>query len=282
MRVKGLGQIPTDSSTEVSSATLIQRADDYFVHVSIFQTRQTRKFPRMGVGIDGGIKNQLTFSIGLCVIEGVPATKYLRRLQRRLSRRSRLVEVDGKIVHSNNWFETRQQLNREFQRITNQRRDIRNKIVSRTTSTFDAVSTQKDHVGAWQRLWGRRVQMSAIGGIMRDLRTKARTPIVVDRWNPTTRTCFKCGALNEVDLSNRIYECRACDFRTDRDWNASSIDWKQIPAECRESTPVDIKTATEMMEYFNGIPHVKASLVETPTLVICGKETGSHPTSSRW
>ena len=45
------------------------------------------------------------------------------------------------------------------------------------------------------------------------------------------------------------------------------LNWKTVPAERRELTPVDMKTSSELMEYFDSIPNVSASLVE---------ETGSR------
>jgi len=119
-------------------------------------------------------------------------------------------------------------------------------------------------------MWGRRIAASAIGGIMSDLRKRSHTLVVVGRFVATTRTCSNCGAEKEVSLEERTYECQNCGLRIDRDLNSAINNWKKIPAERRELTPVDTKAATEMMGYFNSIPHISASLVV---------ETGSHPIS---
>ena len=58
-----------------------------------------------------------------------------------------------------------------------------------------------------------------------------------------------------------------CGLVMDRDLNAAVNIWSQVPMEHREPTPADTKAATEMLEYFNSIPRVSASLVE---------EAGSH------
>lgn len=108
---------------------------------------------------------------------------------------------------------------------------------------------------------------------MSDLRTRAHTPVEVERFVATTKPCSNCGAEREVGLGERTYECHSCGLRIDRDLNSATIMWGRVPAERREFTPVDTKAATGMMEYFNGIPNVSAILVV---------EAGSHPIFNRW
>jgi putative transposase len=256
MRVRGLDQIP--DGAEFANATLEQRSGDYFIHVTTYSMTVERPNPEKAIGIDAGIKHQLTLSNGLQIDESVLISKKVRRLRRELKKRK---------LHSRNWLKTSTRLNKEYYRLVNKRKDIRHKIVSKLVSTFDSVAVQDDNIAGWQRMWGRRVTTSAIGGIMSDLKNKPHTPIIVSRFVPTTRTCSSCGALNEVVLEERIYKCGRCGFTVDRDLNAAINDWKTVPAECREFTPVDIRAATELMGYFNSIPNVSASLL---------KETGSR------
>ncbi len=262
MKVRGLGQIP--KGAELASATLEQRDGDYFLHVTTYQNIDTSTPPRKAVGVDAGVKHQLTLSNGLQVDEAVSVTRRAIRLHRELSRRKRW---------GRNWSRTKARLNREYGHIVHQRADLRHKIVSRLTSTYDCIAVQDDSISGWQRMWGRRVATSAIGGIMSDLKTRARTPVAIDRFEPTTQRCSSCGALKQIGLEERVYLCDACGLRIDRDLNSAINDWKEVPAERRELTPVDTKAATEMMGYFNSIPSVLASLVE---------EAGSHRTFGRW
>jgi transposase len=253
LRVRGLGQIPTDGRTEVASAILVKKQGDYFIHVSVFQASQTQTPLNKAVGIDVGVRHQLTLSNGLHVDESVPVSVRVRKLHMELSRRR---------LHSRNWFKTNELLNKEYNHLANQRADIRHKIVSRLVTTYYSIAFQDDNISGWQRMWGRRIATSAIGGIMSDLRNRSRTPFVVKRIEPTTQRCSTCGTLNEVGLDECTYHCRTCHLQTDRDLNSAVNDWKEIPAERRELTPVDTKTATELLGYFNGIPNVSASLVE--------------------
>jgi len=51
-----------------------------------------------------------------------------------------------------------------------------------------------ENIKGWQSGWfGKRVSESALGGIIRDLKHKSHTPIVVDRYFPSTQLCPRCG-----------------------------------------------------------------------------------------
>lgn len=266
LKVMGLEQIR--EGAELTSATLEQRNGDYLFHITTFQPRVEKRFPQKALGIDFGIDKQLTFSNGLDVREGVVPTKRIRRIHRELSRRR---------LHGRNWFKTNARLNSEYKKITNQRRDIRNKLVSKLVSTYETIRAQDDCMRGWQKMWGRRIHASAIGGIMRALKERAHTLIEVPRFTPTTQECSRCGNIQAVGLEERVYQCHSCGLRMDRNLNSSIniLNWNEegVPAERREFTPVDIRAATEMMEYLNSIPNVSANLVV---------EAGSHPIFSRW
>ena len=273
LRIRGVGQIP--KGAELTSATLEQRNGDWFVHVTVYQPRAAKRFPLKDISVDAGINKQLTISNGIDVVEGIPVTKKITRLHRELTNREK--------VHGTNWLKTNLKLNREYDRITNQRRDVKNKVVSRIVSTAKTVHVQDENIAGWQMMWGRRVQTSAIGGVMSALKQRAHTPIVVGRFVPTTKTCSECGNVQEIGLEERVFVCQRCGLRIDRNLNSTSCilnaredgdgRWNVVPAERRELTPVDTKAATEMLGCFNSIPGVSASPVV---------ETGSHPTFSRW
>jgi len=251
LKVRGLDQIPAEA--EFANATLERRNDDFYLHLTTFQERGKCSLPKTSVGVDAGVKHQLVLSNGLQIDEVVPLSKKARRLHRELSRR---------VLRSRNWFKTRTKLNREYGSIARRRADVRHKIVSELVSRYEFIALQDDSITGWQRMWGRRVTTSAVGGIMSDLRDKSHTPVVMKRFEPTTRKCSGCGTLNSIGIEERIYKCEACGLHIDRDLNAAINVWKAVPAERRESTPVDMKASTELMGYFNSIPGVSANLVE--------------------
>jgi putative transposase len=44
---------------------------------------------------------------------------------------------------------------------------------------------------------------------------------VVDRWYPSSKTCSVCGHAQDMKLSDRVFNCGACNFSIDRDLNAA-------------------------------------------------------------
>jgi len=265
LRLRGTNQIPGDA--ELASAELILRNGDYFVHVTTYKNPKSnepvtkRAATTRAIGVDAGIKNQLTLSNGVVINCDVPLPfRRIRRVYRELSRR--------RLLRGKNWSKTKLTLDKIYSKTSNRRHDLRHKIVSRLTSNYEAIATQRDNVNWWQKLGGRRVASSAIGGIMSDLRIKPHIPVVVDGLIPTTKQCCQCGKTRTVGLNERIYRCDMCGLVIDRDLNPATNMWLRIPAERSGSTPADTEAATEeMVRYLNSIPHASASLVD---------EAGSH------
>ena len=52
------------------------------------------------------------------------------------------------------------------------------------------------------------------------LKEQGKCLIKVDKWFPSTKTCSSCGAVKEMTLSERIYQC-VCGLNLDRDYNSA-------------------------------------------------------------
>jgi putative transposase len=224
------------------------------MHVTTYHPKPEPKPLPGRVGTDTGIKEQLVLSNGIQLQFRVPVTKNILRLHRGLGKRRE---------HGRNWNKIRLKLDETYDECTRQKRDTRNKIVSKLTRTYGTVCYQNDNVAGWQKLWGRRIQATAIGGLTSALQKKAQTPVQVDRFRPSTKTCSQCGTINEIGLNERVYRCRSCGLVIDRNLNAALNNRNEgVPTEYREPTPADTKTTTRLLEYFNSIPGVRASLVD--------------------
>jgi len=262
LRVNGLAQIPAGS--ELANATLIQRHGDYFVAITTYQTREHTTPPAKTVGIDFGIKTQLTLSDGIAIQYIIPISNKLRKLHQKLSRCQ---------YRSQNWYNTKRKLEKAYAKVSNIKKDIKHKLVHYLQVTYGVVCYQDENVKAWQRLWGRKIVSTAIGGIIRTLEAKVHTPIKVDRWFPSTKTCSRCGNIRDIGLDERVYVCPVCGLVMDRDHNSSfNIETEGlhqlVPTGRRDVKPVETETSTvASLEYLNRIPYVTASLVgETGSL----------------
>jgi len=258
LKVIGLKQIP--EGADIANGTLIHRNGDYYLSITTYQEK-TKQVPSVeSVGIDFGLSKQLTLSgTGIAIQYSIPVSPKLRRIARKLSKQK---------LHSKNWNKTKIKLNKEYQKATNIKEDIKNKIASFLKDKYGTVCVQDESLKAWQRIWGRKILITSIGGIISTLTKKVHTLIEVRKNFPSTKTCSKCGNIQDVSLDERVYVCRnkTCGNILDRDYNASiNIEdegLKQVGMVRTDFKPVEIEANTLMfLKYFNSIPYVKASSV---------------------
>jgi len=255
IKVIGLKQIPVGS--DIANGTLIHKNGNYYLSITTYQEKKTQVPPLQSIGIDFGLSKQLTLSNGIAIQYTVPVSRKLRRIARKLSKQER---------HSKNWNKTRIKLNKEYEKANNIKEDIKNKVVSHLKTKYGTVCFQDENVKAWQRIWGRKIMITSIGGIISTLKQKVHTPIEVNRMYPSTKTCSKCGNVQDMALDERVYVCKKCNNVMDRDHNSGvnieNEGLKQIGTVRTELTPVEIEANTSMfLRYFNSIPYVKASSV---------------------
>ncbi|CAG1009544.1 MAG: transposase [Candidatus Methanoperedens sp.] len=264
LKVIGLKQIP--EGVDIANGTLIHRNGNYYLSITTYQEKVKQVPANKSVGIDFGISNQLMLSRTAIAIQySIPVSPKLRRIARTLSKQE---------LHSKNWNKTRIKLNKEYEKATNIKQDIKNKVVSFLKNNYEIICVQDESLKAWQQIWGRKMLSTSIGGIISALTKKAHTLIEVPKNFPSTKTCSKCGNIQDMPLDKRIYVCenKKCGNIMDRDYN-SSIDMeieglKQVGTERIELTPAEIESSTLIaLRYFNSIPRIKASSVyETGSL----------------
>ena len=241
-RVLGLHQIPEEA--EFANAHLIKKPSGYYLYITCYLPKELNK-PKQRIskpiGIDFGIKNQLTLSNGLAISWSFPETKRLKRLQRILARKKR---------GSKNYFKIRHKLRKEWEYITNVRKDIQNKIYA-LLKCYNLVAIQNENIKGWHSgLFGKQVQSTGIGGITSRLKNSLETLILVDRYETTSKICSNCGYEQQIKLSDRVFKCGNCGCVIDRDLNAAinilkkatkeeTTSLKNLPLDWREVTPVE-------------------------------------------
>ncbi|MHA2272701.1 MAG: RNA-guided endonuclease InsQ/TnpB family protein [Candidatus Hodarchaeales archaeon] len=268
LRVHGCDQIPVEA--ELANAHLLRRHGDYYFHVVTYQpkTRRTCQIapPGTSIGIDIGLQTQFAFSNGVAVEYRIPFPERLRRLYRQFSRTQK---------HSRNRRKVGCQLQKHFAKLKNRRKEIRNQLVAYLVRHYETVCFQDELLRAWQRLYGKKMADLSLGAFLRILNQRSRTPAEVPSNFPSTQRCSGCEYKQKLSLDERVYRCQnpKCGLVIDRDLNAAinlrleglGLDPKDYPSRCPERNtvmPVETKTATQrMVEHFNGLPFVCASLV---------------------
>ncbi|MFX1519989.1 MAG: hypothetical protein ACFFCD_08710 [Promethearchaeota archaeon] len=87
LRFNGLKQLP--ANCEYANATLLHQHGDYYMAITTYTPRAHRlvvPVPAHSLGIDFGVKNQLTLSNGVRIRYKVPVTRRIKQLCKKLSR----------------------------------------------------------------------------------------------------------------------------------------------------------------------------------------------------
>ena len=210
-RVLGLHQVPQDC--EIANAQLIKKPSGYYVYLTCYvkKERFEREKARDAVGIDFGVANKLTLSNGLCIDFEVKESKRLKRLQKELARKKKGSKNKEKVLRK---------LQREYERQTNIRRDIHNKLLA-FFRHYGVIVYQDDDIKAWHEGWfGSQIQHSGIGRLKARLKDSLAT-IPVGRFEATTQECYVCGWKQKLNLSDRVYHCPICGSTINRDLNSA-------------------------------------------------------------
>jgi len=140
VRILGLHQLP--ENCDIAKAELIKKADGYYIYLTCYidkdKIKQEEKINKP-IGIDFGIKHQLTLSNGIKINYSVEETKRLKKLQKKLSRQQK---------GSKNYQKTKQKIQKEHQKIYNRRKDIQNKIIS-LLKKYEYVLIQEEQIKNW-------------------------------------------------------------------------------------------------------------------------------------
>ena len=244
LRVRGLKQIK--NFEEIACATLIRSCGSYYLNVIGYEKPKSRVL--LGdIGIDMGIKTDLTFSNRIKLDCKIPVSNSTKRVQRRIAK-----SVKG----SKNRWKLRNNLQKEYAKSSNQRKDIKNKVVSYLKNNFE-IFIQDEMIKQWQSgRFGKAISKSAIGEIKSSLKNNEHTH-VVPRSYPSTKLCYKCGTLNTISLSERVYRCD-CGYTQDRDIHSAI---NIILAERKEFKPLENDITSSMLKYFKTIPNIEVNIV---------------------
>ena len=143
---------------------MIRKPDGYYLKVTCFINKENFKEQKTNgkeIGLDFGIKTGVTTSEGEKFDVSIGESDRLKRLQKQLFRR-----VKG----SNNRRKTIKLIQREYQKLSNRKQDIVNKLVHKLKA-YDCIVMQDEQVGNWHKgMFGRQIQYSCLGLIKAKLK----------------------------------------------------------------------------------------------------------------
>lgn len=131
---------------ELANANLVKKADGYYLKVVTFTDKsktKKQKTNRKEIGLDFGVKTNITTSEGEKIDIAVRESDRLKKLQREMFRR-----VKG----SNNRYKTINRIQREYLKLSNKKKDKANKIVSKLKA-YETIVIQNEQISNWHKGW---------------------------------------------------------------------------------------------------------------------------------
>ena len=175
------------------------------------------------VGIDLGIKDFVITSDG----GKYSNPKYLKQSLNKLAKLQK--ELSRKTRGGSNWNKTRIKVARLHERVTNQRKDMLNKLSSELVRKYDVICIEDLQVSNMVKNHNlaQSISDASWSEFVRQLEYKSKwygkELIKVDRFFPSSQTCNVCGYINKAtkNLAVRAWVCPNCNAKHDRDINAS-------------------------------------------------------------
>ena len=220
LTVNGLEQINIDE-VEFANAKLIKKPSGFYIHLTVYTKKQPAILTEKEIlGLDMGIKDQLTFSNGVKVNFYLEESEQLKGLMRKLNRQTK---------GSNQYKQTLNRIKRIYEHQSNKKNDVVNKLISVLKTNY-IICFQDELLSQWKRKkskrrfsFGRKVQHGILGRV-KDKLKKNPSNVMLDRSVPTTQTCPECGCLTKHSLDKRVYHCNHCGFEnSDRDIHSAKM-----------------------------------------------------------
>ena len=198
--------------------------------------------PASPVGIDLGLKSLIATTEGV----KIPHPQFLKKAEGRLNRLQRSFSRTRK--GSENRVHARLLVAVQHAKVANQRADFNHKLCAELVGRHDLIAFEDLRVRNMVRnhALAKSITDAGWGQLRRFTERKvARSARLVVRVPPeySTQECSFCGALNQVPLSVRVFDCRGCKKMLDRDFNAAWIVLKrglaQVGLDRPELKPVE-------------------------------------------
>lgn len=211
--VNGLSQFINIPEIEFANARLLHRATGYFVQFVCYIPKENKIENKINktLGIDFGCSTAFTTNEGKKISALVPENERLKRLQKQQAKKQK---------GSKNWLRKVGQVRKEYQKISNRKNDLANKIVHEF-SQYKTIVIQDEQLKNWHKNgYGKAVQHSVLGRVKSKLLLNPNT-VVLGKTVPTTKLCTKCGQWHdEIRVWDRTFKCD-CGVEMDRDVHAA-------------------------------------------------------------
>lgn len=226
--------------SNVTSCTIVERNYKYYINFLIKEENKIIDSNLNGtIGIDLGIKSLAVLSNGVS-FKGISKIKKIKKLNKKLKRLNR--SLSRKLeANKNNKEESTKKSNivKTVRFISNINASIKNITEGYINNIIDTVVITKPKNVVIETLnvrgmiknrkLAKQIHNSCFYKFSKILEYKCSKNninlVKADRFYPSTQTCSNCGNVKTKDekltLKDRIYKCKCCGFKEDRDLNAA-------------------------------------------------------------
>ena len=212
--VHGLEQFYMNPNAEITTAQLIRKNGDYYIHWTVYiDKKHIPSIKKNGktIGIDFGCTTSFTLSDGRKIDFKLQETESMRKLYKKITRQKK---------DSKQYEKSCKLLRKKYDKLGRIKDDFADKFV-KELKFYDKVVIQDENLKGWHKgSHAKAVQHSVLGRVKSRLKKQANTHML-SRFAPTTKLCFHCGEVHrEIKLWDRMFKCD-CGVCMDRDIHAA-------------------------------------------------------------
>jgi len=206
--------LPSDFKT----CQIKQEANQWFVVFTCAKQKLPTRTTSNSVGIDIN-SSEYVLSNGIRYI--IP--KFLRENQAKIKGLQRLLSRKKKGSH--NYRKAQLKLAKVNHRVKCKRLDYFHKLSKKLVDDYDVISLEDLNVKSIQQWNGHVIKDNGFAMLRQFIEYKSElygaTTVIINRYYPSSKTCSNCGSIQDLKLSERIYDCKSCGEVIDRDLNAA-------------------------------------------------------------
>jgi putative transposase len=228
LRLSKIGEVevivhrPTPEGFTIKQATLIYKADGWYVSLSLEDGTVPELLPvddiKTVVGIDVGLEKFLVTSGG----DAVEIPQFYRKSQVRLARQQSKLSRMQKGSH--NYQRQANKVARLHQHIGRQRKEFHYQVAHWLCEVYDLIAFENLNIkGLARTRLAKSILDAAWGSFLKILQAVA---VKRGKWamegnaRGTSIECSGCGERVEKTLKDRVHHCPSCGLVIDRDWNS--------------------------------------------------------------
>ena len=207
----------------ITTSTLSKsKTNKYYISIGVEEDIQQLPKSNKSIGIDLGIKSFCFISDG----KEIENPRFFKKQEKKLKLAQKL--LNRKKKGSNRRIKQKLKVARLHKKVTQQKQDFLQKLSTKLIHENQVICLEKLNVkGMLQNhKLSKSIQNCSWSSFVDMLKYKAkwfgREIVFVDRFFPSSKTCFECGCINHnLKLEDREWTCLSCGIVHQRDLNAA-------------------------------------------------------------